>query len=918
MPQALTLAVGSPLLSTKLFLPRLRPGMVARPQLAQMLDAAAMYPLTLVSAPAGFGKTTLVAAWAQQQPLPVGWLSLDAGDNDPNRFQAYLVAALQSADPACGRELRAALEGGQAPPIEAAVIMLINDLAQLQHDVLLVLDDFHVIEEPRIEQALATLVAHQPPQLHLLIATREDPPLPLARMRAQGHLVELRAQELRFSPDEAATFLKEGMGLAISPQQAAELDARIEGWIAGLQLAGLSLQKSRDAGAFIAGLTSNHHFILTYLTEEVLRQQPPAVQDFLLQTAILQRLNGPLCDAVCERAGSTELLTALYAANVFVTPLDAEHTWFRYHHLFRDLLQGQLQRTQGELIPILHGRASAWYARHDEPVAAIDHALAAGDLTGDFGLAVAMLETHARPLVLGGYAQTVAGWLQRLPPEWQTAGPQANVAFAWSLLLRGRLGEIERYLRNAEAGLAGTAAHCQGAADPQAQAALRAEILGLRAGVVSLQGETERACGMAREAVALAPADDTYVQGATRFCLATACNYAGHTVEAIAAYREALPLCRAASNMVAAMLSVANLSLLLFERGQLQEAAALCRRILAEAEKAGALHSPALASVRGALAHVLYEWNELDDAQQEAQAALELAQRSGHVAAVAYGSIVLSRVAAARAEPAAAEQLLEQARGLHGRSMPAWVAPYIVGQQVALALARGDEQAAQAALDGSGVAIDAPTNHTLEVIHLAYLHLLLYRLSAKPRSRETADRTETAQALAGRVAASAEAGGRLGRTIEALCIRAIALQAQGKSGPAQVDLERALHLAAPSGYLRLFFGLGPAMAQLLADHVPDPEQAAYTARLRAVLGTETGDRPGLPAQGNQSALVEPLSERELEVLRLMAQGLTYQEAAEQLIVSLNTVRFHVKSIYGKLGVDNRTAALEKARSLDLL
>ncbi len=268
--------------------------------------------------------------------------------------------------------------------------------------------------------------------------------------------------------------------------------------------------------------------------------------------------------------------------------------------------------------------------------------------------AVALLETHARPLVLSGYAQTVAAWLQRLPPEWQAAGPQANVAFAWSLLLRGQLDEIERYLHNAEAGLAGTAAQGRPPAGPRAQAALAAEILGLRAGVVSLRGETERACAMARQAVTIAPADDTYVQGATRFCLATACNYAGHTVEAIAAYREALPLCRTAGNMVAAMLSVANLSLLLCERGQLQEAAGLCRRIIAEAEKVGALHSPAVASVRGALAHVLYEWNELEEARLEAQAALELGRRSGHVAAVAYGSIVLARIEAARGEPAAA------------------------------------------------------------------------------------------------------------------------------------------------------------------------------------------------------------------------------------------------------------------------
>ncbi len=453
-------------------------------------------------------------------------------------------------------------------------------------------------------------------------------------------------------------------------------------------------------------------------------------------------------------------------------------------------------------------------------------------------------------------------------------------------------------------------------------AALRAEILGLRAGVVSLRGETERARAMARAAVALAPAGDVYVQGATRFCLATACNYAGHTVEAIAAYQEALPLCRRAGNALAAMLSVANLSLLLCERGQLQEAASLCRRITAEAEKVGAQHSPAMASVRGALAHLLYEWNELDEARLEARTALDLGQRSGHAAAVAYGSVVLARIEAARGELAAAEQLVEQARGLRGRSMPAWVTPYIVQEQVHLALVRGDEQAAQRALDESGVAVAAPTNHAREVVHLAHLHLLLYRLAGQLAASRLGtvggELATTTLGLAARVAASAEAGGRLGRTIEALCVRAIALEAQGRQAAAQADLRRALQLAAPSGYVRLFIELGPAMAALLAEYNPPPEQAAYATRLRSVLSAALGSRPAPRAQPDQSALVEPLSARELEVLRLMAQGLTYQEAAAQLIVSLNTVRFHVKSIYGKLGVDNRTAAIEKARSLELL
>ncbi len=738
--------------------------------------------------------------------------------------------------------------------------MLINDLAQLPHDVLIVLDDFHVIEEPRIEQALATLVAHQPPQLHLLIASREDPPLPLARLRAQGQLVELRAQELRFSPEETATFLNQGMGLALSPQQAAELDGRIEGWVAGLQLAGLSLQKSDNAGALIAGLSSSHHFILTYLTEEVLRQQPPAVQDFLLQTSILERLTGPLCDAVRERTDSTELLDALYAANVFVIPLDAEHTWFRYHHLFRDLLQGQLQRTQGRADPHpaparrslvcaprrarrrhrpcpgsrrlyrrlcqCRGAArNACQAARAERLCADRGRLAAAAAPGVAGggspsqrrlcLVAALARPAGRNRTLsaqcGGWARGHGGTGRALP-----AGGAATHRQPW----RQRSWACGR-------------AWSRCGAKPSAPAPWRGRRSPWR----------PQTTPMSR-----APRGSAWPRPATMRDTRS---------KRLPPTREALPLCRTAGNAIATMLSVANLSLLLFERGELQEAAALCRRVIAEAETVGALHSPAVASVRGALAHVLYEWNELEEARLEAQHGARAGTSERPCRRPwRMGASCLPASKRRAATPAAAAQLVEQARQLRGRSMPAWVAPYIVREQVALALARGDEQAAQTALDDSGVAVDAPTDHTREVVHLAYLHLLLYRLPPSPtrpgagRPRPPSRRTESQRSslLAGRVLASAEAGGRLGRMIEALCVRAIALQAQGKQGPAQADLRRALQLAAPSGYIRLFLGLGPAMAQLLAEHDAPPAQAAYTVRLRGILRAAMGSRSAPAAQ----------------------------------------------------------------------
>jgi LuxR family maltose regulon positive regulatory protein len=633
---------------------------------------------------------------------------------------------------------------------------------------------------------------------------------------------------------------------------------------------------------------------------------------------------------VGERTDSAARLQALYAGNAFITPLDAEHAWFRYHHLFRELLRGQLVRTQPQQIPVLHGRAAAWYEAHGQPHAAIEHALAAED----YAHAVRLLEVHARPLVLGGYAQTVALWLHRLPPTWRAAGPHSNVAFAWSLLLRGQLEEIDGYLHSAETAMGATAD-----LPASEQQGLAAEILALRAALVSLRGEPDRACDMARAAVAGAPADEIYVQGATRFCLATALNYAGRTVEAIAAYQEALPLCRTSGNSVAAMLSVANLAMLTIERGELHAAAALCRRVIAEAEAARALPSPMLASVYGALAHALYEWNELDEARHLAQKALELAERSGHIAAIAYGRVVLSRIEASRGNLAGAEQLAEQAAQLRGRAMPAWVAPYIVAQQAELALAQGDTAAAAAVLAASGVAADMPTGHTREVIHLAHLRLLLYQLHTRAAQQASGQRAsdlhaggqhansrqvdnQEALALADRILASAEAGGRLGRVIEALAARAlICALLPGKQVQARGDLQRALALGAASGYVRLFAGLGPDMAQLIGEFDPPPGMALYVADLRTILaGGEAKQEPQVQALAEPliEPLIEPLSDRELKVLRLLAQGLTYQQTAAQLIVSVNTVRFHVKSIYGKLGVDNRTAALETARRLSVL
>lgn len=894
-------STGSPLLATKLFVPPSRGALVPRRRPDECLAAALAVPLTLVAAPAGFGKTTAVAAWAGALDMPIAWLALDEADNDPPRFLNYLVAALQRIDPAVGDGLTTAL--ASSPPAESVMAALINDITGSPADFVLVLDDYHVLEQPAVQAAMQMLVTHQPPNLHLVIVTREDPPLPLARLRARGELVEVRVAALRFTVDETAAFLNATKGLALDAATVAELDARIEGWAAGLQLVALSLQSAADPAAVIAELDGSHHFILGYLADEVLRLLPPARQAFLRETSVLDRLCGPLCDAVTARTGSDAVLAELYAANVFVMALDDAHRWFRYHSLFRDLLRRQLERTTPDLVPTLYARASVWFEAEGDAIAAIEHALAAGDAP----LTVRLLEAHARAIVLRGEARLVAGWIQVLPAEWRGAGPQANLACAWALLLHGSLDAIEPYLDAAEA-----------AAGAGAAPAIRAECLALRAGLVSLRGDPERGCRIAQEAVDRAPAGDDYVRGMTRFCLATACNYAGRVAQAVEHYQAALPLCLATGNTVAAMLIIGNLTMLYQARGQLQRAADLCRQTIDAATRRSQDRSPALASVHGGLSDVLLARHELDAAREHLAMARTLGRRSGHVATLTYSHTLLSRLELAAGHLDAAGTALAEALALRERGMPAWVVPHVVAQQVALALARNDAGAAEAALARTGVSASQPTSHTLEIIHMAHLRLLLHR----GRMDGNAAVLDEAYDLANRLLASAQPADRMGRVLEILLLRALVQHAQGDPAAALADLHQSLLLAESERYVTLYMAEGEPVRALLAALRRDlargerPADAVvaveYIDALLAALLAPAESGAALPSLVD---LVEPLTDREQEVLLLLAQGLTYQEMAGRLIVSINTVRYHVKSLYGKLGVENRTAALDQARSL---
>lgn len=925
-------AANEPLLATKFFIPHARAALVARPALFDRLDRCRDCGLILVSAPAGYGKTTLLAAWATRSQTPVAWLTLDAADNDPIRCLRYLLAALQRLDATLGAETQALLQSTAPPSPPVLTTALINELAgRSAQRFVLCLDDFHLIEDAAVLEAVQMLVVHRPPCLHLVIATREDPPLPLARLRAHGDLVEVRVQELRFSAAETAHFLQEVMGLALPAEVIAALDARIEGWPVGLQLAALSLQRQDDPVVALAALAGSHHFILNYLAEEVLRRLPAEQQEFLLDTAILPRLSGPLCDTLLARHDSAAQLEALYAANLFVTPLDDAHHWWRYHHLFAELLRAQLQHKQPARAANLLHSASVWFAAQDQPAEAIELAFAGED----YAQAVTLVERYARQQVQQGYVRTVEQWLQRLPAVWRPAGRRANLAFAWSLLLRGQLQEVEPYLLRAErAGFPHmNEAHADKDYVDEEDVALRAETSALRAALAAVRGDVASALRLAADALALAPVNDPYILGTTHFSLGTAHNYAGNAVAAIADYRAALPLCQEAGNTVAAMLIVGNLAMLYLARGQLHAAADLCRMVIEAAELRNEGRSPALAAVYGAYSQVHLEWGDLDAAHQLSERALAAARLGGHAAAFAYGSVVHARILHAVGDLDGAAASLAQVLELRGRAMPAWVEPQIVAQQAALAVARGDEAAAHHALVQSGVAPTDPANRNTEIIHLAWARLLLYQAMRAPAA-SSAHLLDAAYETTGRVLAVATAADRMGVALEALLLRALIQHAQGDDATAQRDVRQALLLGESEGYVQVFVEVGAPMYVLLthlrttlaAHPAPrdDTPSLAYVARLQQALQPLTqspavfqSPNPSL-SQSPISPLIEPLSERERDVLRLLAAGLTYQQIADRLIVSVNTVRFHVKAIYGKLGVDKRLAAVDAARGLGLV
>jgi len=896
--------------------------------------------LVLVSAPAGFGKTTLIAQWLASsergdgeskpagQPPRVAWLSLDAGDSELRRFVTHLVAAVQTSSPQAGVEALALLESDRALPTEAVLVSLVNDLDELAGPTVLALDDYHVIDAPDVHESVAFLLDHLPPQVTIAITTRADPPLPLARLRGRGELLELRAADLRFNGDEADVFLNHVMGLDLDPAHVAALEHRTEGWAAGLQLAALSARGRTDAGdsdgvaGFVDAFTGSHRFVLDYLVEEVLNSQPGDVRGFLLDTSVLQQMTGALCDALTGRHDGRQTLENLERGNLFVVPLDDQRQWYRYHHLFADALRARLLAQHPGRVPRLHRAASRWHAEHGMLADAVSHAVAGGDsdrAAGLVELALADLRKHRQD-------RTLREWLRALPDDVVRGRPLLAAFLAWARLSEGDLGGAQLWLDDAERALeAGRSADMPAIPGSLADAArarieelrtLPATMAAYRAAIAQARGDLDGTIAHARRALELAGPDDHLARGAAAGFLGLAAWAAGDPGTAVDTFGTAVASLHAAGNVADELGGTVVLAGMWLTRGRPAEARRLYERALAVAERhQGAVLSNTVLSntvlsttgdLHVGLADMLREQGDLDAAANHLQVARELGDRASLLENRHRWYTATAGMLQALGDLDGAVRMLDDAEHLYLPGFFPDVRP-IPALRARVRIAQGRlEDAWDWAREHHVTAADPPA-FLAEFNQLTLARLLIGQYRAE---RDHAI-IEQACALLDRVVDAAQAAGRAGSLVEARLVRALARHAAGDTDAALPDLAVALADGVPAGYVRLFLDEGPPMEELLRAAGSRPESAEYAALLLRAAARDQAAAAAPPGD-------EGLSDRELEVLRLLATELTGPEIARHLFVSVNTLRTHTKHIFTKLDVNTRQAAVRRATELGLL
>jgi LuxR family maltose regulon positive regulatory protein len=908
--------VVGPLLETKLHVPGRRPGAVARSRLNKRLNVASRSALTLLSAPAGFGKTTLLTEWLATLPgdgLSVAWLSLDARDNEPTLYWTYVVAALQTAADGVGASALSLLQSPQ-PSAEAALGVLLNDLHAVPHDILLVLDDYHLIEAPEVHDGMAFLLEHLPPNVHLVIATRADPALTLARLRGRGQLLEVRAADLRFTPEEATAYLNGSMGLVLTEDDVVALDGRTEGWIAALQLAALSLQGRDDASAFIAGFAGDDRYIVDYLAEEVLARQPADVRDFLLKTSILDRLTGPLCDAVTGRGGGRATLVSLERANLFLVPLDGRREWYRYHHLFADVLQAHLLEEHATDVAELHGRASLWYEQNGDVSQAIEHALRGAD----FPRAADLIEL-AIPVVSRDRREAeLKRWVESLPDEVVRVRPVLGVFFVGALAMVSAFETVARRLADIESSLGVPPDGGTWPAEPPSGVVvvdregftrLPGTVQVYKAALALSEGDLEGTVGHARQAMSLSPPDDDL----TRASAAALSGLASWTTGDLAAAHDGYAVCVAGLLRVGFLPDVLGCCVTLADirrvQGRLGEAVSTYEWALELASvQPGAPPLRGTADMHVGLAELLLDRDELPAAAERLAQSHQLGEHNGLPKNPYRWRVSMARLREADGDLDAALARLDEADRVYNGDYSPNVRP-VPAVRARLRVRRGELNHALAWARERQLSAGDDLSYLREYEHVTLARLLLSR----HRTERAATCLEEASGLLGRLLTAAEEGGRTTTVIETLILQALAEQARGDTAAALAPLERAVTLAEPEGHVRVFADEGPPMAALLKALAKN--KTTTPGFLRRLLAATA--RTAHAAPGTQE-LVEPLSERELDVLRLLGTDLGGPDIARELSVSLNTMRTHTKNIYAKLGVTSRRAAVRQGAALNLL
>ena len=891
-----------PLLQTKLHIPGPSTGFVSRPQLLDKLRKGLDHGLTVVAAPAGFGKTTLILEWIRVANLQVAWVSLDSGDNDPNRFWTYFIAALQRRQPYLGENALEFLrvQSTEALAGQAMLDSLINDLAALNEDWVVVLDDYHEVETPAIHEGMVYLLDHLPPLFHLLLITRSDPPFPLARWRVSGQLAEIRAHDLRFTTLEAAAFLNQTLGLSLSEQDIAALAERTEGWIAGLQLAALSMQGQQNFHDFIHTFSGSNRYVVDYLIEEVFNQQPAEIQSFLLQTSVLARMSAPLCNAMLEnsRLNSQAILEQLERDNLFVIALDPDRQWYRYHQLFAESLRNRLRKIPLDDLAVgvaeLHQRASDWFEQNELVEEAIQHALLARDFVRSLRLI-----TQAAPFLFpqAGF-KTLSDWVDQLPTDQVGANHELMTYLAWMWLLTGQSEKLKTFISTTRT-----------MQDEQASPGSRGRLLGLQAMLALLNEQTPESLAFGREALSLLKSEDFFIRGIVLANLSRAQIYAGEMEGAVRTLKEAIDLSERNGLRLGAVTLLVSLAMEVDLMGHRREAVTFCQRALTLArDTRGRLSFIATTPYIG-LSWLAYEANELEEARAsilQAETFLKLVDLYPARHAVLQMRFLLHL---AQGEQEAVRQVIQEARQFAQQIELTSYLSVWASLEAEWHLRAGNLMHVREWIN----TIDVPAAATKAISFVipqrdttffTYIHLLLAEKN-----------WEAAHLLLTDLENLAQEKKRNGPLISLFLMHAHVKWEQGEPGQAIHFLERAVKIAAPEGIIRPFLDeAGPQMAALPRVHLVAP---AFVEGILSALGEISA--PGLPPSiADQVPLPESLSEREFEVLQLIAEGYSNQEIAQKLVVAVSTVKKHINSIFGKLGVTHRAQAIAQARELGIL